>query len=111
MEKALIELLIAIAGLAITAVTSYVVPWLKAQIRASRYRELWEVAYKAVRAMNQTIPPEEWERKKEVVTEYLRDYINYKLNLNINEYDLDILIEGIVNKVKEEKQEAEKGQL
>lgn len=103
MKEALIELFIALAGLAITVITAYVIPWLKAKTKSTKYGDLIDKTYNAVRAMNQTIPPEEWERKKEIVKDYLMYLINKDPETGLTEYDIEMIIEGIVNKVKEEK--------
>lgn len=77
------------------------VPVIKEMIEAKKLDRLVYFATVAVRAANQTMTPEQWQEKKESVTEYLQGVL-CKIHLNVNEDDLDRIIEGIVNEVKEE---------
>lgn len=101
MNEALINLLIAIIGVVAAAITAYVIPWIKSRTTAEKWDQLIYYTTLAVRFANQTMTPEQWMEKKLTVTEYLRGVIDTKLHININEDDLDKIIEGIVNEVKE----------
>lgn len=101
MNEALINLLIAIIGLAAAIITTYVVPWIKSKTTAEKWDQLIYYTTLAVRFANQTMTPDQWKEKKEAVTEYLQNVIDTKLHINISEEDLDKIIEGIVNEVKE----------
>lgn len=109
MTDSLINLVIAIVGVAIAAITTYVIPFIREKITASKWDMLIYYTTLAVRYANQTIPPDQWMEKKLQVTEYLRDVIDTKLHINVNESDLDKIIEGIVNEVKESKAVIDKG--
>lgn len=88
--------------MAIAAITRYAVPWIKEIIKTYQMERFCDFAYKAIRAANQTITPEQWEEKRNKVEKYLLNKIE-KMNIDLDYEDLDNIIEGLVNLVKEEK--------
>lgn len=88
--------------MAITAITTYVIPWIKEIIKTNQLERFLDFAEKAVRAANQTLTPEQWEEKKHRVEAYLLRKIK-TMHIDLDEEDLENIIEGIVNKVKEER--------
>lgn len=102
------QILMAIISIACALVSAYLVPWIKANTTKKQLEALEFWTETAVRFAKQTFTPEQWKEKKEAVTAYMLQILHEKIHANINEEDLDKLIEGIYNKVKEE---AEKGQL
>lgn len=98
----------AIISIACALVSAYLVPWIKANTTKKQLEavEFWTET--AVRFAKQTFTPDQWREKKEAVTAFMLQILRDKIHANINEEDLDKLIEGVYNRVKEE---AEKGQL
>lgn len=101
------ELFIKIIGcvltLATTIITAFVVPWLKAKISETQLDQLKKYIEMAVRCANQIYTPEEWIKKKNFVWEYILNIVNDKFTLSLTNADIDTLIEGVVNEVKESK--------
>ena len=81
-------------------------PRLREVIKNYKLEWFCDFAYKAIRAANQTMTPEQWQEKKKKVEKYLRGKIQ-KMEIDLDEDDLDIIIEGLVNLIKEEKQKQE----
>lgn len=62
-----------------------------------------------VRWANQTIPAEEWERKKEEVYVKVIEYVSQHDGIDFTPAQIDAIIEAFVNEVKENKVKATKG--
>lgn len=97
----------------ITAFCIYALPlieqltiWLQEKAKDYKLGWLLKFAYKAVRAANQKMTPEQWQEKRRKVEKYLQNKINV-MGLDLDEDDLDNIIEGLVNQIKEEKQKRE----
>ena len=103
----MIELVIALIGVAIAAITTYVIPWIKEIIETHKLGRFIELAIKAVRAANQQLTPEQWAEKRVRVETYLVQKMQ-QMHIDLTEDDLNNIIEGIVNEVKEEKQKVSK---
>lgn len=56
-----------------------------------------------VKWANQTIPAEEWERKKEEVYNRVLDYVSQHDGIDFTNEQIDAIIEAFVNAVKENK--------
>lgn len=82
-------------------------PWIKANTTKKQLEALEFWTETAVRFAKQTFTPDQWKEKKEAVMAFMLHILQDKVRANITEEELDTLIEGIYNKVKEE---AEKGQ-
>ena len=80
----------------------HVIPWVKAQMDATQYSFLMELARTAVLFAEQTIPGSgNGKLKKAVVRDYLEDLLARK-KIHITEEQLDALIEAAVNQMKRE---------
>lgn len=100
MDKELFNVAVKIiVTIAIIIVTSYVIPWLKSVISAEDLTKIKSYTEIAVRCAEQIYTPEEWEKKKQYVFEYILSKVNV-LGIGLDEKDIDILIEGVVNEVK-----------
>ena len=81
------------------AVTVVLIPYLKSKIGEDKWAKLQEYTVYAVRYAEQIYTPEEWQKKKR----YVYDYILTKaedMGLPLSEQDIDTLVEGIVNLIK-----------
>jgi len=81
-------------------VSAYVIPWLKSRIDDVQLQQINSYIELAVRCANQIYTPEQWQEKKRYVTSYITELINDKFSLTLNSVDIDTLIEGKVNEVK-----------
>lgn len=81
-------------------VSAYVVPWLKVKVDTTKMADFISFVEKVVRWANQTIPAEEWERKKKEVTARVISYVERHSGLELTDDDIDAIIEAIVNSVK-----------
>lgn len=81
-------------------VSAYLIPWLKAKADTTKMADFIGFVEKAVRWANQTIPAEEWERKKAEVTKRVVSYVERHSGLELTDDDIDAIIEAVVNSVK-----------
>lgn len=84
-------------------VSSVLIPYLKDKIGENKYAELCNYVEWAVRCAEQLYTPEQWSEKKEYVTAYIIRKAK-ELNMELTEEDINVLIEGIVNLVKHNKE-------
>ncbi len=100
MDKELVSILMRLVIMAVVVlVTSYVVPWIRSIMSAEDLAKIKEFTEIAVRCAEQIYTPEQWEKKKQYVFNYILDKVN-ALGVGLDEKDIDILIEGVVNEVK-----------
>lgn len=80
-------------------ITTVLVPYIKERIGNDKYNKLVEYTKYAVRCAEQIYTPEEWEKKKQYVSQYITEKAN-DMGIGLNEQDIDLLIEGVVNLIK-----------
>lgn len=80
-------------------ITTVLVPYIKERIGNDKYNKLVEYTKYAVRCAEQIYTPEEWEKKKRYVSQYITEKAN-DMGIGLNEQDIDLLIEGVVNLIK-----------
>lgn len=80
-------------------ITTVLVPYIKERIGNDKYNKLVEYTKYAVRCAEQVYTPEEWEKKKQYVSQYITEKAN-DMGIGLNEQDIDLLIEGVVNLIK-----------
>lgn len=80
-------------------ITTVLVPYIKERIGNDKYNKLVEYTKYAVRCAEQLYTPEEWEKKKQYVSQYITEKAN-DMGIGLNEQDIDLLIEGVVNLIK-----------
>lgn len=93
----LIETILTLLGILITA---YVVPWLKEKIGEQKYNNFIDFVDRCVRAADQIYEPEQWLDKKVYVVGLVQDYA-HKIGLCLDEAEIDAIIEGLVNILRE----------
>lgn len=81
-------------------VSAYLIPWLKVKADTTKMADFIGFVENAVRWANQTIPAEEWERKKAEVTQRVVSYVERHSGLELTDDDIDAIIEAVVNSVK-----------
>ena len=101
MITVIIKAVIAVVSVLITSV---VIPYIKGKIGENKYNEIKYYVEYAVRCAEQLYTPEQWKEKKEYVKAYIVRKAS-EFGLNMTEEDLDILIEGVVNEVKHNKEQ------
>lgn len=80
--------------------SSYVIPWLASKTQGTELAKLYEYAKSAVEWANQTIPAEEWQRKKREVMILVMNYMKDNLKISLSEKDIDVIVEALVNEAK-----------
>ena len=104
MNNELVSVIIkSIVAILSVVVTTVIVPYIKQRLGDDKYAELTNYVEWAVRSAEQIYTPEEWEQKKA----YVMNYIIAKaaeLKIELTENDINILVEGIVNLVKHDKE-------
>ena len=80
-------------------ITTVLVPYIKERIGNDKYNKLVEYTKYAVRCAEQIYTPEEWEKKKQYVSQYITEKAT-DMGIGLNEQDIDLLIEGVVNLIK-----------
>ena len=94
-------------------ITAYVIPFIKSVVRPYIEAKIGEIETKhliqfiedAVEWANQTIPAEEWERKKAEVLAICLDYASKQIHIEFTEEQINVIIEAFVNEVKKLKRE------
>lgn len=81
-------------------VSSYVIPYLTSKVQSNELDKLMDFAKKSVEWANQTIPPDQWERKKNEVMNLVIDYMEKNLKIKLSTRDIDVIIEALVNEAK-----------
>ena len=100
MNNELITVIIkAVLAIISVVITTVIVPYIKERIGQDKYNKLVEYTKFAVRCAEQLYTPEEWEQKKEYVSQYITEKAT-ELGIGLNEQDIDLLIEGVVNLIK-----------
>jgi len=94
------QLMVGIITIMGALVSAYLIPWLKTKVEATQMADLISFVEKMVKWANQTIPAEEWERKKEEVTARVITYVNRHSGIELTDDDIDAIIEAVVNSVK-----------
>ena len=93
----------AVVAILSVVVTTVVVPYLKNKLGENKYAELTNYVEWAVRCAEQIFTKEEFEKKKEYVMKYIIAK-SAEMNIALTEEDINILIEGVVNLVKHDKE-------
>lgn len=98
------ELFFQIVSLLITLIaaiiTGILIPYIKSKLTASQMAQVTKYTEMAVRCAEQMYTTEEWAKKKLYVEQYITGIIRGTFKLDITEEDINVLIEGCVNKVK-----------
>lgn len=81
-------------------ISAYLIPYLKVKVDTTRMADLINFVEKCVKWANQTIPEEEWKRKKEEVTNKVISYAKQTLHIDLTDDEIDAIIEAIVYSVK-----------
>lgn len=81
-------------------VSSYVIPYLTSKVQSNELDKLMDFAKKSVEWANQTIPPDQWERKKMEVMNLVIDYMEKNLKIKLSTRDIDVIVEALVNEAK-----------
>lgn len=89
-------------------VSSYGIPLLKSLMIKFETNRLYDFILKAVEWANQTIPAEEWERKKLEVMQKCIDYARSKISIDFTDDEIETIIEAFVIEVKNAKEKAKK---
>lgn len=87
-----------------TAITTFLIPYLRTLIGEYKWKKLKEIAEQAVRFAEQAYTKEEWERKKYDVYHYVKNKA-CEMGLEMTDKDIDVLVEAFVNSVKHNKKE------
>ena len=97
--EVLVKALEVILGLVITFVIK---PFIDSKISQTEQAKLIEYIKIGVRCAEQIYTPEEWNKKKNYVLEYVTEIMNEKLNIKLTQNELSTLIEGFDLKKKKE---------
>lgn len=93
----IIVLLIMFLGMILS---SYIVPYLTTKVQETELNKLTDFARKCVEWANQTIPVEEWQRKKTEVMALVIAYMNEHLKIKLSEEQINVIVEALVNEAK-----------
>lgn len=99
-EQIFTQLVIGIITIVSALVSAYLIPWLKVKVETTQMADLIGFVEKCVKWANQTIPEEEWKRKKQEVTNLVEEYVNKHTGLVLTDADLDAIVEAVVYSVK-----------
>lgn len=99
-SETIITIVTAIVTIICALVSTYLVPLIKSKFSAEQLEAIKRYTVIAVRAAEQIFTPEQWQAKKNWVTEYITEIAHAKLHLNLTNDDINTLIEGVVNEIK-----------
>lgn len=94
----ILKILFCLIDAIIILCSAYLVPFLKSKLTAEKYNTLCNYISSAVRCAEQLYSDNLL--KKNFVLNYITRVINNKLNIDMSEDDLNVLIESIVCEVK-----------
>lgn len=80
---------------------AYVIPFIKTKISATEMQKLIEYVNIAVRCAEQIYTVEQWLDKKEYVMKEVIEFMNNKLRIELSYDQIDTIVEGVVNEVKQ----------
>lgn len=99
-NEVFLTILSAILTIFVAVFTTIILPsirtLLKSRFTESQLATAMEWANAAVRCAEQTIPEEEWKKKKQEVLLSVSDFVNNNLNLTLTPDMLEVLIESSV---------------
>lgn len=95
----------AVVSIATAVITRYLIPLIKEKIGDIKYARLVSFIKASVQWANQTIPPEEWQKKKQEVLNAITDFMQNTVKLNLSEEQLLIIMEAFVIECKKDKTE------
>lgn len=98
-NEIIIIIIKAVLAIVSVLVTTVLVPYIKEKLGEDKYNKLVEFTKYAVRCAEQIYTPEEWEKKKAYVSQYITEKAE-EMGIGLNEQDIDLLIEGVVNLIK-----------
>lgn len=99
-NELLTEIIKAIFTIIGVLIAAYVMPWLKEKIGEQKYNNFIDFVDRCVRAADQIYEPEQWLDKKVYVVGLVQDYA-HKIGLCLDEAEIDAIIEGLVNILRE----------
>lgn len=98
-----------IVTIIIGVISVFLIPWLKQKVGEAKWKKIQEITEYAVRYAEQKYTPDQWMEKKNFVLCYILEQ-SEKMNIDMTESDLDILVEGIVNLVKHDPSQGGNGE-
>lgn len=102
MENLMIKCITVFVAFVITVVSKYVLDYLKLLLTDNEMEMLKRFIKAAVMCANQIYSPEEWRTKKRYVLNEVENFLNERIKIQLTAEQIDMLIEGIVNEVKNE---------
>lgn len=95
-----VKIVSGIITILIAVITGFLIPWIKSKISVAKFDKITYYISMAVRCAEQIYTVEQWEQKKQYVTNYITDLCNNTFMLSLSSKDIDVLIEGAVNQIK-----------
>lgn len=95
-----VKLIVSLIGIMSALISAYLIPYLRTKVETTQMADLIGFVEKCVKWANQTIPEDEWKRKKLEVMQKVRDYVEKHTGLMLTDNDLDAIVEAVVYSVK-----------
>lgn len=95
-----VQIVVVLIMLVGVIVSSYVIPFIQSKTQGTELEKLYVYAKKAVEWANQTIPQEEWKRKKVEVMTLVIAYMDEHLKIKLSVEQIDVIVEALVNEAK-----------
>lgn len=99
-SEVFVDITVALITILGVIVSSYVVPYIQSKFHETEMSKLVDFARKSVEWANQTIPVDQWKRKKTEVMNLVIAFMDEHLKINLSEEQLDVIIEALVNEAK-----------
>lgn len=96
-----LKIISAILTVLVALITTFVIPWIKSRVETAKLDKVNYYVQMAVRCAEQIYTPEQWKEKKQYVTDYVTKLCNDNFHLTLTSEDIDVIIEGAVNLIKQ----------
>lgn len=107
-SEAITQIILGLILIVGAVIGSYGIPLFKAMVEKLETNRLFDFILKAVEWANQTIPAEEWERKKVEVMQKCVDFARNKIHIAFTDEEIETIMEAFVIEVKNAKEKAKK---
>lgn len=93
-----IKICVSVVSIACALITAYLVPYIKGHISQADFERVSKWVEVAVMCADQIYNTEEFQKKKIYVFTYIKDLLK-RINIEMSNDDIDVLIESIVNEL------------
>lgn len=98
--EAFVQIIIGLIMICSALITAYVIPFIQTKMDAVELEQFYSFTKKCVMWANQTIPAEEFKKKKEYVMKSVQEFIDNNLHIKLSLEQIDTIVEAFVIECK-----------